>query len=66
MNHGEIIALTNMPDAEVISRVLQGEKNLYAIIVRRYNQRLYRIGMSFLNDEQEVEDAMQAAYIHAY
>ena len=66
MNHDAVIESTDISDAEVISRVLQGEKNLYAVIVRRYNQRLYRIGMSFLNDQLEVEDAMQVAYIHAY
>jgi len=45
---------------------LHGEKDLYSIIVRRYNQRLYRVGMSIINDEAEVEDAMQVAYINAY
>lgn len=45
---------------------MQGEKNLYAVIVRRYNQRLYRIAMSIINDDAEVEDVMQVAYINAY
>ena len=55
-----------MPDFDVISRILAGEKNLYAILVRRYNQRLYRVGISIINDNTEVEDAMQVAYIKAY
>lgn len=53
-------------DAEIIARVLNGEKDLYAIIVRRYNERLYRVGMSIMNNDAEVEDAMQTAYINAY
>lgn len=53
-------------DDEIIARILHGEKDIYSIIVRRYNQRLYRIGMSMLNDDAEVEDAMQVAYINAY
>jgi len=53
-------------DHEIIKRILQGEKNLYAIIVRRYNQRLYRIALSIINDDAEVEDIMQVAYIHAW
>ena len=62
------ITLSNdsIPDQEIITRVLQGEKNLYALIVRRYNQRLYRIAMSIINDDAEAEDVMQVAYIHAY
>lgn len=55
-----------LSDGEVINRILAGEKQLFEWIVRRYNQRLFRIGMSFLKDEAEVEDAMQTTYIRAY
>lgn len=55
-----------LSDDEIISRVLKGEKNLYGLIVRRYNQRLYRVAMSIVNDDSEVEDVMQVAYINAY
>ncbi len=53
-------------DSEIITRILHGEKDLYALIVRRYNQRLYRVAMSIINDDAEVEDVMQVAYINAY
>ncbi len=53
-------------DHEIIARVLQGDKDFYARIVRRYNARLYRIGMSILKNDGEVEEVMQAAYIKAY
>ena len=56
----------SIPDNEVIARVLTGEKDLYAILVRRYNQRLYRVAMSIINDDTEAEEAMQVAYIKAY
>lgn len=55
-----------IPESELITRIVQGEKNLYALIVRRYNQRLYRVGMGILNDDVEVEDAMQVTYINAW
>lgn len=66
MNHQETFETGTIPDNEVLARVLRGEKDLYALLVRRYNQRLYRIGMSIINDDAEVEDAMQTAYINAY
>lgn len=66
MNNHEALATDIIPDTEVISRIIGGEKNLYALLIRRYNQRLYRVGMSVINDDAEVEDAMQAAYISAY
>ena len=62
----QAIATGAVSDNEVIARILTGEKDLYAIIVRRYNQRLYRIAMSIINDDSEAEEAMQVAYIKAY
>ncbi len=66
MNKQDTFATDTTSDNELITRILQGDKNLYATIVRRYNQRLYRIGMSIINDDAEVEDAMQVTYINAY
>lgn len=66
MEHAETITPGQLTDAEIIEQVLAGEQRLYEVIVRRYNQRLYRIGMSVLGDETEAEDAMQATYISAY
>jgi RNA polymerase sigma factor (sigma-70 family) len=66
MNDQETLSTGTIPDSEIIARVLQGEKDLYALLVRRYNQRLYRVGMSMINDDAEVEDVMQVAYIKAY
>src|SRR5688572_9249831 len=34
--------------------------------MRKYNQRLYRIGKGYLNEEAEIEDIMQETYIKAY
>ncbi|PWT72490.1 MAG: hypothetical protein C5B59_15575 [Bacteroidetes bacterium] len=36
------------------------------LIIRRYNQRLFRIGLSTLHDDVEAEDAMQATYVKAF
>src|SRR5579863_6348376 len=53
-------------DEEVVARVLGGETALFEIIMRRYNQRLYRVAYSVLRDEAEAEDVMQDAYVRAY
>jgi RNA polymerase sigma-70 factor (ECF subfamily) len=55
-----------IPEEHLVRRILSGEKRLFEYVMRSYNQRLYRIGMSMLNDDQETEDAMQTAYINAY
>ena len=53
-------------DAEVVARVRSGETALYEILMRRYNQRLYRAARAILKDSAEAEDVMQDAYVRAY
>lgn len=53
-------------DEEVVDHVIAGETALYEIIMRRYNQRLYRVVISILRDEDETQDVMQEAYVRAY
>ena len=62
----ESLVTDTLPDKEIIMRVVAGEKELYAAIIKRYNQRLYRIAMSIVNDDMEVEDIMQVSYINAW
>ena len=53
-------------DREVVERVKAGDTALYEIIMRRYNQRLYRVTRAILRDDAEVEDVIQDAYVRAY
>ncbi|WP_296382556.1 RNA polymerase sigma factor [Winogradskyella sp.] len=53
-------------EADVIQRILGGEKELYEILVKRNNQKLYRIIRSYLKDETEIEDVMQNTYLKAF
>ena len=53
-------------DEEVVDRVRAGDTALYEIILRRYNQRLYRVARAIVRDDGEAEDVMQAAYVRAY
>jgi len=60
------VSTDNISDNEIVARVLNGEKDLYALLIRKYNQRLYRIAMSVINDDDEAEDIMKVDYIRAY
>jgi len=53
-------------ESEVIKRILKGEKELYEILVKRNNQKLYRIVRSYINDFDEIEDIMQDSYVKAF
>lgn len=53
-------------DEEIIEQILKGEKQQYEKLIRKYDQRLFRISMSIINDEAEARDIMQNTYLNAY
>jgi len=55
-----------LSDAEVVCRVLGGEPALFEVLMRRYNQRVFRAVRSVLRGDHESEDAMQQAWLDAY
>ena len=57
---------TALSDEDVVSRVLEGQTALYEVLMRRYNERIYRAARSIVRDEDEAEDVMQQAYVNAY
>lgn len=58
--------LTTLSDEEVVERVLAGDTSLFEILMRRYNQRLFRVARGILADDAEAEDVMQEAYVRAF
>ena len=56
----------DISDEAVITRVRAGERDLFEIIMRRYNQRLYRVTRSIVCNSAEAEDVVQDAYVRAY
>lgn len=60
------VETTALSDAEVVERVRAGDAALFEILMRRYNQRVYRAARAILGDDAEAEDVMQEAYVRAY
>ncbi|HEV7921675.1 MAG TPA: RNA polymerase sigma factor [Thermoanaerobaculia bacterium] len=55
-----------LTDTEVIDRILGGDTALFELLMRRYNQRVYRSVRGIVRDEAEAEDVMQQAYVNAF
>ena len=53
-------------DEEIVARVLGGETELFELLMRRYNQRVYRVVCAILGDQAEAEDVTQDAYVRAF
>lgn len=55
-----------LSDEEVVRRVLAGETALFEVIMRRYNERLYRAARAITRNDSLAEEIMQSAYVRAY
>jgi len=54
------------PDDALIEQVLDGNTALFELLMRRYNERVYRAARSIVRDALEAEDVMQQAYVNAF
>lgn len=59
-------APATLSDEEVVERVLAGDTSLFEILMRRYNQRLFRVARGIVTDDAEAEDVAQEAYVRAF
>lgn len=53
-------------DREVVDQILSGEVEEFEWLMRKYNQRLYRVARGVLGDHALAEDAVQNAYFQAF
>lgn len=59
-------SVTTLSDRQVVDNVLNGDKHLFELLMRRYNRRMFRLARSILKDSAEAEDVLQEGYILAY
>ena len=55
-----------MKEEEIIEQIKKGEKQLYELIMRKYNQKLYRIARAILKNDSDAEDILQDTYLKAF
>src|SRR3546814_465628 len=55
-----------LDDALIIERVLNGDIELFEILMRRNNELLFRTIRSYIDIEADVQDTMQDTYIKAF
>ena len=59
-------AYKEFTEEDIVKRVLEGEKAMYEIIVRRFNPYLYKVGRSYNYNHDDTMDLMQDTFIDAY
>ncbi|WP_422090188.1 RNA polymerase sigma factor [Tenacibaculum ovolyticum] len=53
-------------ESTVVKRIIGGEKELFEILVRRNNQKLYRVIRMYLKADVDIQDVMQNTYLKAF
>lgn len=57
---------TRSDDMDLVSRALARDRDAFRTIMKRNNQRLYRIARAVVRDDAEAEDVVQEAYLLAF
>ena len=60
------VPLSALADIDIVRKIRDGESALFEVLMRRHNQRVYRVVRAIIGDEADVEDVMQQAYIDAF
>ncbi len=50
-------------DEDLVRAIRDGDKHSYSILVERYLDKIWRLAMSILTNEQEAEDAVQDVFL---
>ena len=62
----EAMSMEDLDDAALVERARQRDGAAFWLIVKRHNQRLYRVARAVLDDDAEAEDVVQETYIQAF
>jgi RNA polymerase sigma-70 factor (ECF subfamily) len=54
------------PEFEVIERILAGETAAFDVLVRRYQQEIYRLAHRMTRNAEDARDLAQEAFVQAY
>lgn len=54
------------PDAQLIATILDGDVDVYSVLVRRYRDGCFRFALRQLGNREDAEDALQEAFVRAF
>src|SRR6476661_8116774 len=57
---------TGPSDNEILSRVLQGDQQAYAEIVKRYQSFVFTIALRYTPNREDAEEIAQDSFVKAY
>ena len=58
--------VVSQPDSDVIRRVLDGETAAFELLVRRYQQTIFRLAQRMTRNAEDARDLAQEAFVQAF
>jgi RNA polymerase sigma-70 factor (ECF subfamily) len=59
-------AVVELDDRDAIARVVAGDHAAFGVLVRRYNQRMFRAARAITRTDVDAEDALQQAWLGVF
>jgi RNA polymerase sigma-70 factor (ECF subfamily) len=59
-------AALHLEDRDIIARVIAGDRAVFEVLVRRYNQRLFRAARAITRSHVDAEDVLQQAWLGVF
>lgn len=60
------MAQSELTDTEIIKRILQGEQQMFAELVHRYQQYVFTLVLRFTDSREDAEEISQDVFVKAY
>jgi RNA polymerase sigma-70 factor, ECF subfamily len=60
------IDYASLSERDLVARAQRGERDAFRAIMKRGNQRLFRVARAIVGDDAEAEDVVQDAYLRAF
>lgn len=62
----EVVALKDETDLTLVGRLQAGDKSVFRELVRRHQEKVYRLSLRLTRDESKAQDAMQDAFLQVF
>src|SRR5689334_23412215 len=59
-------AVAEIEDRDIIARVVAGDHTAFEVLVRRYNQRMFRAARAITRTDADAEDVLQQAWLGVF
>ena len=63
---GEAAGRADEDDLLIVSQIVSGQKDLFRLLVRRYERAVYGMGLSFFRNKEDASDFTQEVFLKVY